>query len=107
MDVLNTYGGGVSYDVFTIIVGSAIFLFFGLLAAMGWTTKEYGMGVLFTLIALVGLFGVVFNAVNPEPIAVTHEVTLRPDGVIDARKYEIIEQRGAIYVIEEREAAAE
>ncbi|MEC0167892.1 hypothetical protein [Paenibacillus graminis] len=102
MDVLNTYGGGVTYDVFTLVVGSAIFLLFGMLAVMGWTTKEYGMGVLFTLLALVGLLGVVFNAVYPEPVAVRHEVTLRSDGVIDARKYEVVEQRGEIYVIEER-----
>lgn len=38
-----------------------------------------------------------------EPIR--HEVTLRPGHVIDATKYEVVEQRGKIYVIEEREAA--
>ncbi|ETT41588.1 hypothetical protein C162_25985 [Paenibacillus sp. FSL R7-269] len=102
MDVLNTYGGGVTYDVFTIVVGSVIFLLFGMLAVMGWSTKEYGMGVIFTLLALVGLLGVVFSAVYPEPVAVRHEVTLRPGSVIDAQKYDIVEQRGAIFVIEER-----
>lgn len=49
---------------------------------------------------LVGMLAL-FNANEP----VRHEVTLRPGHVIDAAKYEVIEQRGAIYVIEEREVS--
>ncbi|WP_342480441.1 hypothetical protein NST07_25850 [Paenibacillus sp. FSL L8-0340] len=104
MDVLNTFGGGVRYDVFTIASAAVFLVIFGILAAVAWSAKERGSGVLFASLALVGLLGVVFNAVYPEPVAVRHEVTLRPGGVIDAVKYDIIEQRGQIYVIEEREA---
>lgn len=34
-----------------------------------------------------------------------HKVLLRDGAVIDATKYEIIEQRGKIYVVQEREAS--
>ncbi|WP_143758993.1 hypothetical protein [Paenibacillus odorifer] len=68
-------------------------------------------GLLFGLALIVTLLIVAYNGgfthETGELTPINHEVTLRPGGVIDAVKYDIIEQRGAIYVIEEREAIAE
>lgn len=96
MDVLNTYGGGVDVGalVYVIIVG-LITLFF-LIGAFVTRSLFY---VLSTLV--IGIIVIAVATTISEPVR--HEITLRPDGVIDARKYEIIEQRGAIFVIEERE----
>lgn len=98
MDVLNTYGGGTS----TLTIIAAVI--FGLLALIilitAFITSEPGVFIIALFLAVISLIGF-GNARAP----LTHEVTLRPDGVIDARKYEIIEQRGAIYVIEERDLA--
>lgn len=95
MDVLNTYGGET--DVFLIV----LVIILGAVAAAflisAFLTDE---PVLFLPMIVCALFALAAWSTASEPL--THEVTLRPDGVIDARKYEIIEQRGAIYVIEER-----
>lgn len=104
MDVLNTTGGG--FSVWGIIA-AAIFLWLTLLCvwmfAVAITDGEL-------VSAVVGLLGTCWFAVllvsaigTEEPIR--HEVTLRTGYVIDAEKYEIVEQRGKIYVIEEREAS--
>jgi hypothetical protein len=102
MDVLNTYGGEVSAGAIT---GAVIF---GILALVGvvvavftYKARAAGGSLLFGLLAVwLGALSFFFAAV-PDPIR--HEVTLREGFVIDATKYEIIEQRGAIYVIKERE----
>ncbi|WP_434750216.1 hypothetical protein [Paenibacillus amylolyticus] len=98
MDVLHTYGGGT--DVVLIVIG-VIACIVGLVVLIaGITAVETPPLVLGGLMMLVGLFA--FAAAN-QPVR--HEVTLRPGHVIDAAKYEVIDQRGAIYVIEEREVS--
>ncbi|PAD72395.1 hypothetical protein [Paenibacillus campinasensis] len=104
MDVLNTTGGGFSV---VAIIGAVIFL--GLVILSGWgltdsirdreriSTIVFAFGVVWFTILFLG------SVMTRDPIR--HEVTLRPGHVIDATKYEIVEQRGQIYVIEEREAA--
>jgi len=98
MDVLNTYGGGTDAVLILLgIMGCA----FGLIILIGGVAAiETPPVVIGLLMIFVGLFAI-FNANQP----VRHEVTLRPGYVIDAAKYEVIEQRGAIYVIEEREVS--
>lgn len=105
MDVLNTYGGGVDYSVGSIIYGSFVFLAFAVMSVIVWRARQRMWSGLFAIMALLGVTAIVINVMYPDQVPITHEVTLRPDGVIDARKYEIIEQRGAIYVIEERKHA--
>lgn len=104
MDVLNTWEVADTLSrVFGVIVGSI-----GLLALIGaavWAFSGDGKG------AAVFLVGAAWFAVCTVLIHadaeryVRHEVTLRPGYVIDAAKYEVIEQRGKIYVIEEREVS--
>jgi hypothetical protein len=98
MDVLNTYGGGTDSGAVAAIV------FFGVIALLfvggAIITREYGLLLVTVVCALL-----VLAAVNSVHTPVRHEVTLRPGSVIDAQKYEIVEQRGAIFVIEEREVA--
>ncbi|WP_449600330.1 hypothetical protein [Paenibacillus sp. Marseille-Q9583] len=96
MDVLNTYGGET--DGFLIVLAvilAALALLFLICVLL---TDE---PMFFLPMIVCALFALAAWSSASEPL--THEVTLRPGGVIDAVKYEIIEQRGAIYVIEERE----
>lgn len=98
MDVLNTYGGGIDSGVVILVIIFGLLALFFLVGAV--VTKE----VLFIALTVALIFSTALTASNLRA-PITHEVTLRPGGVIDAVKYDIIEQRGAIYVIEEREAA--
>lgn len=104
MDVLNTYGGGTEWAV--VVLG---IMFFGLAAYVIYSAFDaisdgfYFFGIVFWVCAVISIvLGLVM--VN-QKAPVSHEVTLRPGYVIDAAKYEVIEQRGAIYVIEEREVS--
>lgn len=54
-------------------------------------------------IAIVTAVMAIYGVNNPEVEPIRHEVTLEPGAIIDASKYVIVEQRGEIYVIEERE----
>ncbi|WP_054958434.1 hypothetical protein [Paenibacillus dakarensis] len=104
MDVLNTTGGGV--DGAAIL--SAIFFGIGAIASFVLVIlyardREHSRAVVSGLTGALSAALVAFYVLTcAEPIR--HEVTLRPGYVIDAAKYEIVEQRGKIYVIEEREA---
>ncbi|RCX22916.1 hypothetical protein DFP94_101505 [Fontibacillus phaseoli] len=104
MDVLNTFGGG-SAPVLVLLgmflLGVAVFTFCFVIAAVN--DDSYGFVAIFAVLAVVAvnIAALCFNLREP----VQHEVTLRPGYVIDAAKYEIVEQRGQIYVIEEREGA--
>lgn len=104
MNVLNTYGGGVDYSVGSIVYGVIEFLLFATLSFVSWRTRDRVWAVSFLLTSLLGAFLIGASVARPEPVPVRHEVTLQPDGVIDATKYTIVEHRGEIYVIEEREA---
>lgn len=98
MDVLNTYGGGLDGPAVFLVIVVGLFAIF--LSAIALVETEPGAllaGLVCAALAVVlGL-----NAHEP----VRHEVTLQPGHIIDATKYEIIEQRGEIYVIEERKIA--
>lgn len=98
MDVLNTYGGGT--DGFVIALGVIACVGGLVVLVCGIVAVETPPVVLGLLMLLAGLLA--FATAN-QPVR--HEVTLRPGHVIDAAKYEVIEQRGAIYVIEEREVS--
>lgn len=95
MDVLNTYGGGTNI---ACIILAIIFVIVALaFLALAIFANEPGLLIGTLVFALITL-GSWMSASEP----VTHEVTLRPGSVIDAVKYDIVEQRGAIFVIEER-----
>lgn len=98
MDVLYTYGGGIS------TVALLLTLFVGILALIaiigGFVGDDLGALFFGTIGAVITIL-LAFYVHEP----VRHEVTLRPGYVIDATKYEVVEQRGQIYVIEERKEA--
>ncbi|WP_145412459.1 hypothetical protein [Paenibacillus xylanexedens] len=96
MDVLNTYGGGTD----TVLIMFGIFGFVAGIAALsyGFVEAEVPALILGVLAVIVGIAAIVSS-----DTPIRHEVTIRPGHVIDATKYDVIEQRGAIYVIEERE----
>ncbi|MFD1270651.1 hypothetical protein ACFQ3Y_24890 [Paenibacillus motobuensis] len=98
MDVLNTYGGSTSgLVVFLAIILGIIAIAILIFAIIEVETFGIFIGLCLAIFAIV----LAFKAHEP----VRHEVTLRPGYVIDAAKYKLIEQRGQIYVIEERKGA--
>jgi hypothetical protein len=103
MDVLNTTGGGVDgWAIVGAILSCLVAVIYGWVAVTACKERDWAWAIGGTLMALcfsIMTFGCSFGS---QPIR--HEVTLRPGHVIDATKYEIVEQRGKIYVIEEREA---
>lgn len=103
MDVLNTYGGEVTgpQDGWAVFFGVCTMVF--VIAAIGFIAdRAIGLAALSMVMVCVMLFATI-HALETRSEPVRHEVTLREGYVIDAEKYEIIEKRGAIYVIEERE----
>ena len=98
MDVLNTYGGGVDAHFVILAIICGLLTLLAISAAIG--TDDFALLLLGVVLGVVTIF-LATNAREP----IRHEVILRPGYVIDAAKYEIIEQRGQIYVIEEREEA--
>lgn len=97
MDVLNTTGGDFHNVAF--VIGICVCVFGVVLAIAAGVSDKSGTAFIFGIIYLIG--GLLLVIFSKEPHR--HEVTLRPGHVIDATKYEIVEQRGKIYVIEERE----
>jgi|GEM_PF-6825675 len=96
MDVLNTYGGAINGVALLIAILAGIL---GSFLFIGGMVEDEPVAVLFGI--LLGAIAIAAAILTNEPVR--HEVTLRPGHVIDATKYEVIEQRGQIYVIEERE----
>lgn len=110
MDVLNTTGGEavISFVWYGWIV-LAVAVICSLFMTAWEKSDDHVLGRLLCFIFVVGtiIYTVTggFERETGELTPIRHEVTLRPGHVIDATKYEIVEQRGKIYVIEEREAA--
>jgi hypothetical protein len=102
MDVLSTSGGGISgWVVFATIFFVIMALLFIFAMAASMHDGEYGWAfVCIAFTAAFLLFASLAYADRHEPVR--HEVTLRDGGVIDALKYDVIEQRGKVIVIEER-----
>ena len=109
MDVLNTTGGGSSLALLILIPAFALMFAGGFALYYVWDALKEGMWGFAILFAVLCTFafsaGAILCGEATEKSPIRHEVTLRPGYVIDAEKYEIVEQRGKIYVIEEREAA--
>ena len=106
MDVLNTYGGGYTPALIVLgvfFIGVAILALYYAIDAV--FDDFYGFAAIFALFMVLSTLIAVLFFTTHQPVR--HEVTLRQGYVIDATKYEVIEQRGEIYVIEEREGAHE
>ena len=101
MEILHSYEH-ISDKALATIIFLLIFTAIMMIVAICAThDKEAVLPVILAAVTLVFVV-VVLTCVPPDKY---HEVTLRDDHVIDATKYEIIEQRGQIYVIREREAS--
>ncbi|WP_028559802.1 hypothetical protein [Paenibacillus pinihumi] len=106
--VLNTLGGGVTMELY----GWAMFLI-GFLGIVGGASllsgleEESGGMVSFGLCFLVIVGVLIFSGVakHEVPQPTRYEVTVNPGHVIDAARWEIVEQRGEIYVIQSRKGA--
>lgn len=106
MDVLNTSGGAPITEFTGWGIVLIIVFFIALVIVSGSVQAESFGGFLFGLAIAVIIVVIKLNGglerETGELTPIRHEVTLRPGYVIDAKKYEIVEQRGQIYVIEER-----
>ncbi|WP_339273786.1 hypothetical protein MKY59_21565 [Paenibacillus sp. FSL W8-0426] len=104
MDVLNTYGGGPELAAVILGIIFGCFVFYGVYLICEAVAADEP--ILVVLGVLVTLACVIMSATLVSMEApVRHEVTVRQGHVLDAAKYEVIEQRGEIYVIEEREVS--
>ncbi|MFF2886676.1 hypothetical protein [Paenibacillus sp. NPDC057967] len=88
-----TDGGLISLGIILGVLGLALLI-------VSLISEEGAVGF-FGLLLLLIAFIAFANADDP----VQYEVTVQPGHVIDAARWEIVEQRGQIYVITEREAA--
>ncbi|MCG7407721.1 hypothetical protein MH117_09825 [Paenibacillus sp. ACRRX] len=109
MDILNTFGGDpeTALSLGGFINGMFIVAGVAILASSAESKNGKGafLGFLIVLIGLPILLSGVGVKETGEFTPIRHEVMLRDGQVIDATKYEIVEQRGKIYVIQEREAS--
>lgn len=99
-EVLNTYGGGIEWwdVVCAVLLMLCGVLMFYVAAEENTASKTFApvsIGLVFTVISLWLLFDIPKTEVK-------YEITLKPNQIIDATKWEIVEQRGDIYVITER-----
>jgi hypothetical protein len=101
MDVLNTTGGGLRAEAIVLaalfILGAVVI--FAISAALARTKEVINAIGSFLFGVVICAIGVGFLYADGSEAPIRHEVTLRPGHVIDATKYEIVEQRGKIYVI--------
>jgi hypothetical protein len=110
LDVLNTTGGGtVSEPYEWAAIMAAVFTIMAFISAVVWlgsrcstwrsaTTTVASIAVV-TVTIIFGRYDV--------PVPVEYEVTVQPGHVIDGARWEIVDQRGQIYVITAREAMTE
>lgn len=104
MEILNTTGGGISAESIVYTV------FFGLFAVV-WVVLTFlavaerrgGIAIICAIAAILTALIAFVGVSNREPIR--HEVILHDGATIDATKYNVVEQRGKIYVIEERKVS--
>ncbi|WP_103110224.1 hypothetical protein [Brevibacillus reuszeri] len=106
MDVLYTETGFDAVSRVFFVLGFILTIVAWFLAML-WSLSADSKGVVTFIVAAVFFGCMTWVAHEAADTYTRHEVTLRPGHVIDATKYEIVEQRGKIYVIEEREAPAE
>ncbi|MBJ6364185.1 hypothetical protein ACFOQM_23475 [Paenibacillus sp. GCM10012307] len=101
--VLNTMGGGVSpVLVFLMVMWFLALCFFFGCGISALKDEEIFLAIISGLICvtlIVGLLVVWTDRFEP----IRYEVTVNPGHVIDAVRWEIVEQRGEIYVIQARE----
>lgn len=102
-NVLNETAG--HHDL--IVLGVVLAVVAGLLMILGVACISTGDmdGIGIVIIALlVALFsGLAFSSTQ----STRYEVTLKPGAVIDATRWDIVEHRGEIYVIQERKPDAD
>ncbi|MFD0587608.1 hypothetical protein ACFQZE_06310 [Paenibacillus sp. GCM10027627] len=95
MEILNTVTTETSSSVpFWIFIVGVILLIIGIL----FLEQKEGAGILPLLIGGALIFGSLMVDTGTE---IQHEVILKDGYVLNATKYEIIEQRGRIYLIKE------
>jgi membrane protein YdbS with pleckstrin-like domain len=109
MEILNTIDRGLITE-FTgwvlVVVLLAVFIGVMLSIAEDGSSVAFGIiGFLAIIALIITLFTADFRRETDVKYPLRHEVTIRDGYVIDATQYEIIEQRGDIYVIEERKVA--
>lgn len=108
MEIINTINGSPVIETSTMI-GIILVLCIGLGVALFLTAIDEDspimaiFGLVICIIATSCLAGGYAKRESGELTPTKYEVILREGYVIDATRYEIVEQRGKIYVIQERE----
>ncbi|MFW5434318.1 hypothetical protein [Paenibacillus apiarius] len=112
MEIINTNSGSPVVEpsfwiIILLILGAALGVTLFLAALEGGSFFVSLLGLIIIVIAVTALAGGAANRETGELTPIKYEVLLHESSVIDATKYEVIEQRGKIYVIQEREVSAE
>ncbi|MHA7962846.1 hypothetical protein ACX93W_01790 [Paenibacillus sp. CAU 1782] len=110
LDVLNTSGGGTvsePYELAALL--AAVFIITAFVAGVTWlgSRRSTWRSATTAAAALALVIATIVFGRYDVPIPVEYEVIVQPGHVIDAARWEIVDQRGQIYVITEREAAGE
>jgi len=107
-DVLNTLGGGTVTDIADWVVLVKVLLFLTALIALllAHIIEDVPTGIVGAVALLVLIFFAISGVGETEvPEPVRYEITVKDGHVIDASRWNIVEQRGQIYVIEERKVS--
>lgn len=103
MEILHTVNSGGEFGAFVfgcIVAALAIFLIIGAVSCI--KEKEFEFGILFgtvSIIASLASFALFNDYATPDPAK--YEVLITDMSAFDTEKYEIIEQRGKVFVIQE------
>jgi len=109
VEIINTLGGAPISEV--TFWGYVLFFLLMLGVALVFFSFDEGdlLCFLFGVVTVIVVIVLFVNGVGTQETdrltPTKYEVLLREGAVIDATKYEIIEQRGKIFVIQEREAS--
>ena len=103
MEILNTIPPSVSTElVITGVFALALAALFIIGFFAGMYEDKVILAILYLFLAILFAVGAIKVFTTPD-VPERYEVVVREGNVIDARQYDIIEQRGQIYVIQARE----
>jgi len=100
LNIMDAHISGSGKCIIVILSCIGILYLLGLVASIA--AREI-VPIVVSIIIVVGCIAGISTLVFIPGVPLRYEVTLKQDAVIDATKWEIISQRGEIYVIEAKE----
>lgn len=102
MEILNTIQPSVSdFSIFIGIIFVIATIFFLIISIIGFKDKKFAPGITASVLSLFMVFSSYVMLAIPDDDFIKHEVIITDISKFDKSKYEIIEQRGEIFVVKE------